>query len=103
MFTAVVIALMILWIIAIVSLMLSALGAFEDGDGMRGMFYGAAVLLLFAVPLGVALEADESGGRLCARGHQEWRTSTALVLAGKVVMPTSSRRKTWVCDAWAIE
>lgn len=102
--TALVILLVCLWIIAIGWLGIVGIELLMDGDGLdklRGLAPCAAALLLFAVPVGLVMElGGPNDNRLCRQGHQEWVKESSFVLVGKVIVPTTSTRKAWICDVW---
>lgn len=97
------------WLVTIFALFVKGLDASERvSDFLPGASYRPAVAYFIACAVvlagGIAIIAamDSSGEDslpLCVRGHQEWQTTTTPVLAGKVVVPMSTREKVWICDA----
>ena len=92
---SVLIAVAIVWMIAIVAMMDRAF----DRSNKR---WAAAAILTFAAPFSVipfVVSGSDHPG-LCVRGHQEYQRSTTLMPVGKVLVPTASTRKVWVCEVW---
>lgn len=78
----------------------------EYGRSVGGRVVAVMVVALGLLVLVGPIAAYQSGGNdpyantLCVRGHQEWQTTSTPVLVGKVIVPTSSTRKVWMCEQW---
>ena len=90
----------ILWITAITALTIKAMFASDEQGPLIACIWGGAAIVLFAGPMAIAFSLDMSDPRLCARGHQEYRTTRGAALVGKMVVPTQSTSKVWVCEVW---
>jgi hypothetical protein len=72
------------------------------GDRITGAMLVAFGLLVFVGPVAAYQSSvdDPYANTLCVRGHQEWQTTSTPVLVGKVIVPTTSTHKVWMCEQW---
>lgn len=97
-----VIILVLVWLVAVGGTITHALGQLVNDEYSRAFIEGFIAILLIAIPLGFGLSASghEHANQLCLAGHEEWRTTTTSILAGKVIVPITSRSKVWICERW---
>ncbi len=99
---AAVVAGILLWLAMGVGLGVMAWDMFRDGDWSISAVVGLLAVLVLVAPLAIYYgdPADPHAMTLCLRGHQEWRTTQGTMMVGKVIVPTRSTRKVWMCEQW---
>lgn len=91
----------VLWLAMAVGAGVLAWQLYKEGDRPFGLFIGLIAALMLVVPGAIYYgDTDPYASVLCLHGHQEWVTTSAPVLVGKAMVPTTSTSKVWVCDQW---
>lgn len=97
-FVVIFIAVCLLWLVAWIGLLFYAIDTYEIRDKFIG---GIASFLIFAVPIGIVVNAHENNEAikpLCLQGHEEYQSRSTIVMSGKVVVPINTTIRVWICD-----
>jgi len=89
----------LVWVLGLILLCVVAFEAVNDNHPRRVVLVVSAFLWI-VVPAGLAIDSSvkESDRPLCERGHEEMQARRVWHMAGKVMVPTTSLRRVWVCE-----